>query len=96
MPHKNNKPSAVHSPTQNGMKKTSVVFLLIFVALAVLHQDAWNWSSSNLVFGFMPVGLAYHALYSITAALFWGIVIKFAWPDDLEEWAEGEENNSTS
>ncbi len=78
------------------MKKTSVVFLLIFVALAVLHQAAWNWSSSNLVFGFMPVGLAYHALYSITAALFWGIVIKFAWPDDLEEWAEGEENNSTS
>ena len=78
------------------MKKSSVVFLLIFVVLAVLHQDAWNWSSSNLVFGFMPVGLAYHALYSITAALFWGTVIKFAWPEDLEKWAEGEENNSAS
>lgn len=77
------------------MKKTSVAFLLIFIVLAVLHQDAWNWSSSHLVFGFMPVGLAYHALYSLTAALFWGIVIKFAWPEDLEQWAEEGEKNST-
>ena len=77
------------------MKKISVVFLVIFVVLAALHQDSWNWSSSHLVFGFMPVGLAYHALYSLTAALFWGIVIKFAWPEDLEQWAEEGEKNST-
>lgn len=77
------------------MKKTSAIFLLIFVVLAVLHQDAWNWSSTYLVFGFMPLGLAYHALYSLTAALFWGIVIKFAWPEDLEKWAEEGEKNST-
>ena len=43
----------------------------------------------------MPLGLAYHALYSLTAALFWGIVIKFAWPEDLEKWAEEGEKNST-
>mgnify|MGYP005658956929 FL=1 len=77
------------------MKKISAIFLLIFVVLAVLHQDAWTWSSTHLVFGFMPLGLAYHALYSLTAALFWGIVIKFAWPEDLEKWAEEGEKNST-
>ncbi|MCS5540400.1 MAG: hypothetical protein VYA46_01720 [Verrucomicrobiota bacterium] len=75
------------------MKKHSLVFLVVFVILAVLHQDVWNWDSSQLVFGFMPVGLAYHAAYSVMAAIFWGIVIKVAWPDGLEEWAEGGEEN---
>ena len=59
----------------------------------ITGEDAWNWDSSKLVFGFMPVGLAYHAAYSVMAAIFWGIVIKVAWPDDLEEWAEGGEGH---
>ena len=71
------------------MKKYSLVFLIVFVLLAILHQDAWNWDSASLVFGFLPVGLAYHALYSLVAATFWAIVIKVAWPHHLEEWAEG-------
>ena len=71
------------------MKKATFVILLVFVVLAVLHQDAWNWDSKRLVFGFMPIGLAYHALYSLVAATFWGIVMTVAWPRDLEEWAEG-------
>ncbi|MFP6866825.1 MAG: DUF3311 domain-containing protein [Roseibacillus sp.] len=71
------------------MKKPTLVFLIVFVVLAILHQDFWNWDNKNLVFGFMPVGLAYHALYSLVAAGFWAIVIKVAWPTELEEWAEG-------
>ena len=47
------------------MKKPTLVFLIVFVVLAILHQDFWNWDNKNLVFGFMPVGLAYHALYSL-------------------------------
>ena len=72
------------------MKKPTFVFVVVFVVLAILHQDFWNWDSASLVFGFMPIGLAYHALYSLVAATFWAIVMKFAWPDHLEEWAEGE------
>ena len=71
------------------MKKHSLVFLIVFVLLAILHQDAWNWDSASLVFGFLPVGLAYHALYSLVAATFSAIVIKVACPHHLEEWAEG-------
>ena len=41
----------------------------------------------------MPVGLAYHAGYSLVAATFWAVVIKIAWPTHLEEWAEGENLN---
>lgn len=68
--------------------KTAVT-VVAFVILAVLHQDTWNWDNGSLLFGFVPVGLAYHAGYSIVAALFWAVVVKFAWPTRLEEWAEG-------
>ena len=60
-------------------------FLLVLLAISLLSGG----DSANLVLGFMPVGLAYHALYSIVAAAFWFCVIKFAWPTHLEEWAEG-------
>jgi len=73
------------------MKKTGVIFI-VFLVLAVLHQDFWNWDKADLVFGFMPIGLFYHACYSLVAALFWGVVITIAWPTKLEKWAEGEDN----
>ena len=39
-------------------------------AVYVLHQDFWNWKKAEpLVFGFLPIGLAYHAGYSILAAV---------------------------
>ena len=69
------------------------VILIIFLLLVVLHQDFWNWDNASLVFGFMPVGLFYHACYSLVAALFWALVMKFAWPTELEEWAEGNSND---
>ncbi len=71
------------------MKRSTLVFLIAFLALAILHQDFWNWDNKNLVFGFMPVGLAYHAAYSLVVAVFWAVAIKVAWPHELEEWAKG-------
>ena len=47
------------------MKK--VVYGLIFL-MAVIHQDVWWWDNNSLVFGFMPLGLFYHALFSCMAA----------------------------
>lgn len=68
--------------------KGKIIFT-IFILLAILHQDFWNWDKADLVFGFMPIGLFYHAMYSLVAACFWALVIQFAWPTKLEEWAEG-------
>jgi len=65
------------------MKKL-LLFLLI-VAVYVLHQDNWNWKDGDLVLGFLPVGLAYHAGYSILAAIMMAILVKFAWPEHLEK-----------
>ena len=65
------------------------------IAMAVLHQDFWWWDSDWLVFGFMPIGLAFHAAYSITAACLWGLAIKIAWPYHLEALAEETPNVAT-
>jgi len=66
------------------MKKTILLTLLV-LAVYALHQDFWNWKQAEpLLFGFMPIGLAYHAAYSGVAALLMGIFVKFAWPAHLE------------
>ena len=56
--------------------------------LFVLHHDFWWWDSRTLLFGFLPIGLGYHALFSILAALVWAAAVRFAWPDHIEEWAD--------
>jgi Protein of unknown function (DUF3311) len=65
------------------MKKL-LLFLLI-AGVYVLHQDFWNWKSTDLIFGFVPIGMAYHAGYSVLAAIMMAILVKFAWPEHLEQ-----------
>ena len=61
-----------------------LVLALAAVALYLLHQDFWFWRDGRLVFGFVPIGLFYHALYCVACAgLMWALV-KFAWPSGLE------------
>jgi hypothetical protein len=65
------------------MKKVFIVLLI--VAVYALHQDFWNWRKTYpLVFGFLPVGLAYHAAYSILASILMAVLVKLAWPRDLD------------
>ena len=45
----------------------TALVLLIFFAL---HQDIWLWRESRpLVFGVLPVGLAYHAAYTLAVSV---------------------------
>jgi hypothetical protein len=64
------------------MKK--ILLLLLVAGVYVLHQDFWNWKNSEVVLVFLPVGLAYHAGYSILAAITMAVLVKFAWPKHLE------------
>lgn len=66
------------------MKKHSILVLVI-VVMVVLHQDFWLWKNKSLVFGFLPVGLAYHVCYSILASIVMTILVLFAWPKHLEQ-----------
>ena len=75
-----------------GVRKWLLV-LAVFV-LYVLHQDVWLWRTARpLVFGFVPVGLFYHACFSVAASLLLWLLVTFAWPAHLEKWAEGDAEN---
>ena len=65
----------------------NIVWILVIVLL-VFHQDVWLWDNSTIICGFMPIGLAYHVLYSILAAMVWALAVKYAWPEHIERWAE--------
>jgi hypothetical protein len=69
------------------MKASKVFFLtLLILAVYVLHQDFWNWKKTEpLVFGFLPIGLAYHVGFSILAAILMAILVMVAWPRHLED-----------
>lgn len=68
------------------MKASKVLVLTILIfAVYFLHQDFWNWKKAEpLMFGFLPIGLAYHAGFSILASILMAILVKVAWPKHLE------------
>jgi hypothetical protein len=63
-----------------------LTFGILILGIYVLHQDLWFWREARpLVFGFLPVGLAYHAAYCLlVAALMW-VLTAFAWPSHLDQ-----------
>lgn len=78
------RPATAHGPRR--LTRTLALLALV-TAVYVLHQDFWNWKSIEpLLFGFLPVGLAYHMGYSILAALMMVVLVKFAWPVHLEKY----------
>jgi hypothetical protein len=70
------------------MRYYVVARLLVTAAvllLYALHQDFWFWREARpLVFGFLPIGLFYHAAYTVAAALLMWLLVKLAWPGHLE------------
>ena len=54
----------------------------LVLLLVVLHQDFWLWDDSDLVFGFLPVTLLYHACISLAAGVVWYLATLWAWPID--------------
>lgn len=57
----------------------------IIAAVYVLHQDFWLWRTARpLVFGFLPIGLAYHAAYTLAISLLMLYLVRRHWPSHLE------------
>jgi hypothetical protein len=62
---------------------------LIIAVVYVLHQDFWFWRTARpLVFGFLPIGLAYHAAYTLAISLLMLVLVKYRWPSHLEDASE--------
>ena len=73
------------------MKPRTLLLTLAVIVVYALHQDIWFWRTARpLVFGFIPIGLFYHACFSVLAALLLGALVKFAWPAHLEDETAGE------
>ena len=63
----------------------STVEAVLVVMLYVLHQDVWFWREARpLVFGFMPIGLFYHAVFTLACSIAMWLLVKHAWPAHLD------------
>lgn len=83
------------------MKRTLLVIAV--VALYALHQDFWFWRTARLTipflgiydvmpFGFIPIGLFYHACFAVASSLLMWLLVTHAWPSHLEEEIESRES----
>jgi len=71
--------------------------VIIVGALYVLHQDFWFWRTVYpLVLGFLPIGLFYHACYTLVTAFVIWLLVTRAWPSHLEDEADSASNSISS
>lgn len=78
-------------PTTPPRRRSPAVYaLLTAAALAVLvmRHDYWFWDTPYpLLFGCLPVALWWQALVSLSACALMWLMVRFAWPAELEDEA---------
>jgi hypothetical protein len=58
----------------------------LVVVFYLLHQDIWFWRAARpIVFGVLPIGLFYHACYTLAVSAVVWILIRYTWPSHLDE-----------
>lgn len=73
-----------------------LIIAALVLLLLIAHQDNWFWTDKTLVFGFLPIGLFWHACISIAAAATWWLATCIAWPIDDESSASTPAASETS
>lgn len=61
------------------------VATLAIAGMIVLHQDWWNWREARPFVMGLPVGLWYHALYTLAASGLMALLVRYCWPEDHPE-----------
>ena len=57
--------------------------------LYALHQDFWFWRDARpLVFGFLPIGLFYHVMYTVACSALMWLLVRRHWPARLEDGSD--------
>jgi hypothetical protein len=75
-------------PARQRSRATLVLLTLAALVVLVLRHDYWNWDTPHpLLFGFLPVGLWWQALVSVLACALMWLMVRFAWPQELEDAA---------
>ena len=79
-----------NQPTPARRRSGATLVLLAIVALLVLilRHDYWFWDTPDpLLFGVLPVGLWWQGLVSLLAAGMMWLMVRLAWPQELENEA---------
>jgi hypothetical protein len=62
-----------------------VLATVVVSALYVLHQDVWYWRAARpMVFGVLPIGLFYHAAFTVVTSLALWWLVSLIWPSHLD------------
>ena len=71
------------------MSRRPILLGLAVLSVYAAHQDFWFRDVARpLVFGFLPIGLFYHVvLCLVIAGLMW-LLVRYAWPVELERAVE--------
>ena len=63
----------------------TVAAALLVATLYVLHQDVWFWRDARpFVLGALPIGLFYHAAYTVATSLILVALVRLLWPSHLD------------
>ncbi|HXV77247.1 MAG TPA: DUF3311 domain-containing protein [Candidatus Polarisedimenticolaceae bacterium] len=66
-------------PKRRGARPARVGVYLALIVLFALHNDLWLWDDPRFVLR-LPVGLTYHVLYCVAAAVLMATVLRVTWP----------------
>jgi hypothetical protein len=59
--------------------------IALITVLYLLHQDVWLWRQARpLVFGVLPIGLFYHAAFTVATSIAMALLVRLLWPAALE------------
>ena len=69
-------------------RATSLLLITVALIVIVLRHDYWFWDTPYpLLFGFLPVGLWWQGAVSLLAAGMMWLMVRLAWPSELEDEA---------
>jgi hypothetical protein len=77
-------------PTRTRPRSAATYAFLTLAAIGVLvmRHDYWNWDTPYpLLFGVLPVALWWQALVSLSACVLMWLMVRLAWPYELEDAA---------
>lgn len=77
------------SPGNRVARRRRILLASLAVAVVVLlRHDYWQWTAVGpLLLGVLPVGLWWQAGVSVLASLAMALMVRWAWPAELEEAA---------
>ena len=66
----------------------------LLVLLYAVHTDVWFWDDPTMI-GSLPIGMAYHLAFMLASSVVLWMLVKFAWPAEIETEIEAIEAAST-